>query len=247
MNQWFQKKVEGCFWRCYAFFSWFIKFLRSVNSYDKQDQGHQHGIICIMWYTILKNTIMVLNPPRKKAISRFFTIIDPLFRVNNFFIFSPCKSSAFKHPIEILSTCEIPESAIKSNPPQSLFQEYPWEDKNIRDKSVSLKRDLGFSLRNITHILDMSFCHKHQQQRYHNKNTKICVLIHYMYVDMFFPKMKAIPVMFERVATHYQTPQTWIDHNETPYHNLNTLPHALPHKLPHGLPCIFSQFNVETA
>ena len=66
-----------------------------------------------------------------------------------------------------------------------------------------------------------------------------------MYVDMFFPKMKAIPVMFERVATHYQT-HTWIDHNETPYHNLNTLPHALPHTLPHGLPCIFSQFNVET-
>lgn len=43
-----------------------------------------------------------------------------------------------------------------------------------------------------------------------------------MYVDMFFPKMKAIPVMFERVATHYQTPQTWISINVTRCDSLKT-------------------------
>ena len=34
--------------------------------------------------------------------------------------------------------------------------------------------------RNPTHILDMPCCHKHQQQRYHNGNTKICIFIHNM-------------------------------------------------------------------
>ena len=94
--------------------------------------------------------------------------------------------------------------------------------------------------RNTTHILDMSCCHKYQQQRHHHENTKICVFIHYIYVDILFPLTKAITTMFERVATYYQTLQTWIGHNATCYHNLNALPHALPH----ALPCIFSEFNL---
>ena len=46
--------------------------------------------------------------------------------------------------------------------------------------------------------------------------------------------------MFEQVATHYQTLQTLIGHDETCYHNFNALPHALPDALPY----IFSQFNM---
>ena len=34
-----------------------------------------------------------------------------------------------------------------------------------------------------------------------------------MYVDILFPLSKAIPIMFERVITHYQTLHTWIGHN----------------------------------
>ena len=75
--------------------------------------------------------------------------------------------------------------------------------------------------RNTIHILDMSCCYKHQQQRYHNENTKICVFIHHMYVNILFPPRKAIPVMFERITTHYQTLQTWISYNATRYHNFN--------------------------
>ena len=56
---------------------------------------------------------------------------------------------------------------------------------------------------NSTQILDMYCCHKHQQQRYHNENTKTCMLVHYMYVYIFFPLTKVIPIMFEYVATHY--------------------------------------------
>ena len=55
-----------------------------------------------------------------------------------------------------------------------------------------------------THILDMSCCHKHQQQRYHNENTKICIFIHFIFVDILFPLTKAIPVMFECVTTYDQ-------------------------------------------
>ena len=87
----------------------------------------------------------------------------------------------------------------------------------------------------------MSSCHKRQQQRYHNENTKTCMFIHYMYVDVFFPLTKAIPIMFEHVTSHYQTLQTWIGHDATRYHNFN----ALPHVLPHALPYIFSQFNMD--
>ena len=62
-----------------------------------------------------------------------------------------------------------------------------------------------------------------------------------MYVDAFFPLTKAIPIMFEHVTTHYQTPQTWIGHDATRHHNFSTLPHALPHALPY----ILSQFNMD--
>ena len=82
---------------------------------------------------------------------------------------------------------------------------------------------------NTTHILDMSCCHQHQQQRYHNENTKMCMFIHYIYVDILFSLRKAISIMFERVTTHYQTLQTWIGHGATRYHNFNALPHALPY------------------
>ena len=50
------------------------------------------------------------------------------------------------------------------------------------------------------HILDMACCHKHQHQRHHNKNTKIC-----MFIICIFPLTKAISIMFERVTTLYQT------------------------------------------
>ena len=62
--------------------------------------------------------------------------------------------------------------------------------------------------RNTTHILDMSCCHKHWQQKYHDENTKICIFIHHMYVDILFPLTKAIQCMLERVTTHYVTLQT---------------------------------------
>ena len=38
------------------------------------------------------------------------------------------------------------------------------------------------------------------------------MFIHYMYADISFSLTKAIPIMFERVTTHYQTLQTWIGH-----------------------------------
>ena len=82
-----------------------------------------------------------------------------------------------------------------------------------------------------------------------------------MYVDVFFPLTKVIPVMFEHVTTHYQTLQiwighdatryhtryhmryhtfslslTWIGHNPKRYHNFNVLLHTLPY--------IFSKFSM---
>ena len=62
-----------------------------------------------------------------------------------------------------------------------------------------------------------------------------------MYLYIFFPLTKAIPLMFDHVTTHYPTLQTRIGHNVTRYHNFNALPHALPHALPY----IFSQFNMD--
>ena len=49
--------------------------------------------------------------------------------------------------------------------------------------------------RNRTDILNMSCSHKHQQQSYHNESTKICILIHYIHVDILFPLTKVIPTM----------------------------------------------------
>ena len=80
--------------------------------------------------------------------------------------------------------------------------------------------------------LDMPCCQKHQEQSYHNEKTKICMLIHHMYVNILFSLTKVISIMFERVSTHCQTLQTWVGHNAARYHNLNTLSHALPHALP---------------
>ena len=67
------------------------------------------------------------------------------------------------------------------------------------------------------------------------------MFIHYNYVDILFPLTKAIPIMSERVTTHYQTLWTWIGYNATRYHNFNALQHALPHALPY----IFYQFNID--
>ena len=67
--------------------------------------------------------------------------------------------------------------------------------------------------KNTANLLDMSCVHKHQQQRHNNENAEICMFIHYMYVDIHFPLTKAISIMFERVALHHQTLQTWIGHN----------------------------------
>ena len=77
----------------------------------------------------------------------------------------------------------------------------------------------------------------HQQQRYHNENTKMCIFMHDMYIDILFPLTKAIPIKFECVTTYYQTLKTWIGHNATRYHTFNALPHALPY--------IFCQFNMD--
>ena len=41
-------------------------------------------------------------------------------------------------------------------------------------------------------------------KRNHNENTAVYMFIHYMYVEIFFSLTKAIPIMFERVTTHYQ-------------------------------------------
>ena len=85
----------------------------------------------------------------------------------------------------------------------------------------------------------MSCYHKHQQQKYNNENTKLCMFIEYRYIDILFPLTKAIPIMFEQVTSQYQTLQIWIGHNATRYHNYNALPQALPY--------ILSQFSMVRA
>ena len=52
------------------------------------------------------------------------------------------------------------------------------------------------------------------------------------FVVVLFPQTKAIPIILEHLATHYQTLQIWIGHNATRYPNLNGLPHALPYLFP---------------
>ena len=56
-------------------------------------------------------------------------------------------------------------------------------------------------------ILDMSCCYQLQQQSYYNENTNIRMftILYVCYVDILFPLIKTIPIMFERVSTHYQT------------------------------------------
>ena len=48
-------------------------------------------------------------------------------------------------------------------------------------------------------------------------------------VDILFALSKAILIIFEKHATHYQTLETWIGHNATRYPIWNVLPHALPY------------------
>ena len=55
------------------------------------------------------------------------------------------------------------------------------------------------------------------------------MFIHSMYVDRIFPLTKDIPIMLERVITHYQTLQIRIGYNATRYHHFKMLPHALPY------------------
>ena len=62
------------------------------------------------------------------------------------------------------------------------------------------------------------------------------MFIRYMYTHILVALKKAIPIILERVITHYQTLQTWRGHNAKRYHNFNALPHALPY--------FFSQFNI---
>ena len=69
----------------------------------------------------------------------------------------------------------------------------------------------------------------------------MCMFIHDMYVDILFLLIKVIPIMFERVTTHYQTLGIWIGHNAMHYHNFNALRYALPHALPY----IFPEFKID--
>ena len=48
------------------------------------------------------------------------------------------------------------------------------------------------------------------------------MFIHFLYVDILFPLTKAIPIMFERVITHYETLEKWIGHDATRDHTHST-------------------------
>ena len=102
------------------------------------------------------------------------------------------------------------------------------------------KFSLIFIHTNLTHILDMSCFHKHQQEKYQNeKQNKICMFIHYMYIDILFPRRKAIPIMFERVTTHvnlYKDGQTMMQRVTITSTHYRTRQHTLPY--------IFPQFNI---
>ena len=80
----------------------------------------------------------------------------------------------------------------------------------------------------------------HQQQRYNNRKTKICMFMHHMYVDILLPPTKAILIMFEGITTHYQTLHTFIGYNVMRYHSLDVSPHALPLALSY----IFPRFSM---
>ena len=85
--------------------------------------------------------------------------------------------------------------------------------------------------RNTSHIPDCPAVISISNTRSHNKSTKTCMFIHYMYADILFPLTKANPIIFERVTTHYQTLRIWIGHDAWRYHNLSALPYALPRVL----------------
>ena len=44
-------------------------------------------------------------------------------------------------------------------------------------------------------------------------------------VDLLFALSKALLIIFEKLATHYQTLETWIGHNATRYPILDALPY----------------------
>ena len=130
----------------------------------------------------------------------------------------------FKFKLFFKNTCFIMAAWIHFGLPQS----------KIETIYLPGKVCLIVNHRNPTHILHMSCCHKHEHQRYHNENTKICILIHYMYVDILLSLTKTISIMFERVTTYCQTLKTQIGHNTTRYHKFNALPHVLPQGLPYN-------------
>ena len=67
----------------------------------------------------------------------------------------------------------------------------------------------------------MPCVHKHEQQRYNNEKTKKCLYTICMLYT--FPLTKAIPIMFERVITHYQTLHAWIGHNAVTHYRTFSL------------------------
>ena len=59
---------------------------------------------------------------------------------------------------------------------------------------------------------------KHQQQSCHNENTKRCMFINYMDVNILFSLRKDIPIMFEPVTHITKLSKILISHNATRYH-----------------------------
>ena len=79
-------------------------------------------------------------------------------------------------------------------------------------------------------------CYKHHQQRYNNENTKICMFIYYMCVDVLFPLMKAIPIVWTFYHTLPNSTKMDRPYNGIHYHNFSVLPHTLLY--------IFPQFSM---
>ena len=50
-------------------------------------------------------------------------------------------------------------------------------------------------------LLGILCCYKPQKQVYDNENTKICIFIRQMYIDILFSLAKAISLMFDCVTT----------------------------------------------
>ena len=104
-------------------------------------------------------------------------------------------------------------------------------------------------------------------ERNHNENIKMCMLIQHTYVDILFLLTKVIPVMFERVALipklfgHLQAIMQPVTITSTHYHTrfhtryrtfslgLTQIGHNGTHyhnfnALTHALPYIFSRFSM---